>query len=48
MKEAIRQAKEQEIQLLSKTEVKYEQVEEALKEKLATAKLEKEKVAGKA
>eukprot|EP00795_Rhopilema_esculentum_P017196 gene17196-8738_t len=44
MKEAIRKAKEQEVEMQKRTEVTYEEVEAALKEKLAAARVEEEQV----
>ena len=46
MKEAIRKAKEQEVEMQKRTEVTYEEVEAALKEKLAAARVEEEQVKG--
>ena len=46
MKEAINQARELEKKMMENTKVTFEQVEEALKEKLATARKEEEEVKG--
>ena len=46
MKEAINQARELEKKMMETTKVTFEQVEEALKEKLATARKEEEEVKG--